>query len=78
MLSLAVVKDLERIGEAASRVSLDCQQRHLQLPWSNIISMRNRLVHGYYGIDYDIVWQTVSEDLLSLRVLLDKIIEEES
>ncbi|MDJ0730053.1 MAG: DUF86 domain-containing protein [Crocosphaera sp.] len=78
MLSLAVVKDLEIIGEAASRVSLDCQKRHLQLPWSDMIGMRNRLVHAYYGIDYDIVWQTVSENLLPLIMLLDKVIEKES
>jgi uncharacterized protein with HEPN domain len=77
MLSLAVVKDLEIIGEAASRVSLDCHHRHLQLPWSDIIGMRNRLVHAYYGINFDVVWQTVSKDLLPLIALLDKVIEEE-
>ncbi|MGK7880125.1 MAG: DUF86 domain-containing protein [Crocosphaera sp.] len=78
MLSLAVVKDLEIIGEAASRVSLDCQRRHLQLPWGDMIGMRNRLVHAYYGINYDIVWQTVSENLLPLIMSLEQIIEKES
>lgn len=77
MLSLAVVKDLEIIGEAASRVSKDCQKRHLQLPWADMIGMRNRLVHAYYGINYDIVWQTISKDLLPLIALLDRVIEEE-
>jgi uncharacterized protein with HEPN domain len=78
MLSLAVIKDLEIIGEAASRISQDCQNRHPELSWSNMIGMKNRLVHAYYGINLDIVWQTVSQDLLPLLQVIDKIIIEES
>lgn len=78
MLLLAVVKDLEIIGEAARNVSADCRDRHPQLPWVDMISMRNRLTHAYFGIDLDIVWDTVTNDLSVLIAELDRIIQIES
>ncbi len=50
-LTLALVKEIEIIGEAASRVSQSCQNRHPHMPWSDIIGMRNRLVHACFDID---------------------------
>lgn len=78
MLLLAVVKDLEIIGEAARNVSTDCRDRYSQLPWVDIISMRNRLTHAYFGIDLNIVWDTVTNDLTVLIDELDRIIQQES
>jgi uncharacterized protein with HEPN domain len=78
MLLLAVVKDLEIIGEAARNVTVDCRDRHPQLPWIDIISMRNRLTHAYFGIDLNIVWDTVIKDLPVLMSELDRIIQQES
>jgi len=57
MLALALVKDIEIIGEAAGRISADCQARSPQVPWSQMIGMRNRLTHAYFAIDLDIAWQ---------------------
>lgn len=69
-LSLALVRLLEVIGEAANGISCSYQQSHPELPWTGMISMRNRLVHGYFDINLDIVWKTVQEDL---PFLLEKL-----
>ena len=63
VLTLALVKLIEIVGEAASRVSKDFQTNHPQIPWSAIIAMRNRLVHAYFEINLKVVWQTTQEDL---------------
>ncbi|MBC6454894.1 MAG: DUF86 domain-containing protein [Hormoscilla sp. SP5CHS1] len=71
MLQLAVVKALEIIGEAAKNVSIDCQQRYDRIPWEEMIGMRNRLVDAYFGINFDVVWRTVREDLEPLLAELE-------
>ncbi|HHP7245505.1 MAG TPA: DUF86 domain-containing protein [Elainellaceae cyanobacterium] len=71
MLLLAVVKAIEIIGEAAARVTQARQVAMPQIPWPQIISMRNRLTHAYFDIDTEIVWKTVVEDLPSLIRLLE-------
>jgi uncharacterized protein with HEPN domain len=63
VLSLAVVRLLEILGEAARRVPSETQQMHPSIPWSFIIGMRNRLIHGYDRVDLDIVWSVVVADL---------------
>ncbi len=74
MLILALVKDIEIIGEAAARVSTDCKAKYPQVPWLQMIGMRNRLTHAYFEIDLDIVWQVVTNDLPSLLTELETII----
>jgi uncharacterized protein with HEPN domain len=63
MLVLSLVKCIEIVGEAASRVSDATQAEIPSLPWADIVGMRNRLIHAYYDVDHDRVWDTVSEDL---------------
>jgi uncharacterized protein with HEPN domain len=77
MLTLAVVKDLEIIGEAASKISVECRNRHPTLPWQEMIGMRNRLVHAYYGINLYIIWETVQNNLSPLIQQLEKAIQDE-
>lgn len=77
ILSFAVVKVLEIVGEAASKISLECRGRYPDIPWGDIIGMRNRLVHAYYGIDFDIVWSAITEDLEPLIDSLDRAIAAE-
>jgi uncharacterized protein with HEPN domain len=72
MLALSLVKSIEIIGEAASRVSPDCRAQCREVPWPDIIAMRNRLIHAYFDINLDIVWQTVTEELPPLVVELEK------
>jgi uncharacterized protein with HEPN domain len=67
---------VEIVGEAANRVSEATQRAHPDIPWSNIIGMRNRLVHGYDVIDYDLLWDTVTSDLPPLIAALQKIVKE--
>ncbi len=75
VLTLALVKLIEIVGEAASRVSKDFQTNHPQIPWSAIIAMRNRLVHAYFDINLKIVWQTTQEDLPVLIEQLKQLSE---
>lgn len=75
MLTLALVKDIEIIGEAAGRISTECQTRHPEIPWGQMIGMRNRLTHAYFEVDLDIVWAVVTNDLPTLVTQLEKIIE---
>ena len=73
LLSLAIVRLLEILGEAAGRVPDDVRQAHPNMPWSQIIGMRNRLIHGYDQVDLDIVWAVVTSDLPTLAAQLDQI-----
>ena len=73
-LGLAILRCVEIVGEAASRVPVDIQQCYQNIPWPQIIGMRNRLVHGYDIVDYDIVWSTVTQDLPPLIAELEKIL----
>jgi hypothetical protein len=73
MLVLSLVKLLEIIGEAASKISREKQMEISQIPWAGIVGMRNRLVHAYFDIDLDIVWQTVTEDITPLLEELKKL-----
>jgi uncharacterized protein with HEPN domain len=63
MLVLAIVKSIEIIGEAANQVSDVTQAAHTSIPWGAIVAMRNRLIHGYFDINLDIVWSTVDREL---------------
>ena len=77
LLSLAVVRLLEIIGEAANRIDSGYREKHSEISWSRIIGMRNRLIHGYDIVDFDVVWQSVTEDLPPLIEALEIIIHAE-
>jgi uncharacterized protein with HEPN domain len=74
MLILAILKDLEIIGEAAGRVTRETKQRNPTVPWDEIVGMRNRLIHGYFDVDLDVVWETISNDLPQLLADVDGIL----
>lgn len=74
MLALAIIKELEIIGEAAAKVSTKARDAHPAIPWTDIIGMRNRLIHGYFDIDLDLVWNTVTDDLDPLLRQLEVIV----
>jgi uncharacterized protein with HEPN domain len=75
MLTLALVKEIEIIGEAAANISPETRSQLLQFEWKAIINMRNRLVHVYHKIDLYILWDTVIRDLPQLIEELEKIPE---
>ncbi len=76
LLVLGLIKAVEIIGEAASRVSREYQTANPQIPWSAIIAMRNILIHNYFGIDLDEVWNTLQNDLPPLISDLAQIVQE--
>ena len=75
ILELALVKCIEIIGEAASSVSKECRDEFPQIPWVEIIGMRNRLIYAYFEINLDILWKTLTEDLPPLISDLKNIIK---
>jgi len=76
MLAIALTRCLEVLGEAASRLSSEGRLRFPRIPYAQMISMRNRLIHAYFDVDLDIVWTTVAEDLPSLLPVLDSALAE--
>lgn len=73
LLSLALVRLLEIVGEAASRVSTTARHEFPDIPWSQIVSLRNRLIHGYDAVDMDVLWEILHDDLPPMIALLEKI-----
>ena len=73
-LAFAVVRALEIVGEAASQLSDDFKASHDEIPWRDVIAMRNKLIHAYFDINYRIVWSTVTNDLPVLIPILREII----
>lgn len=67
MLSSAVIKKFEIIGEACSRLSEEFRTNHSNIPWKEIIGMRNILIHDYFGTDLEGVWNSIEEDLPKLK-----------
>jgi len=73
-LNLALVRLVEILGEAASRVPAEDRARHTEIPWPQIVSLRNRLIHGYDSVDFDILWEVIITDLPPLISALETII----
>ncbi len=66
----AILRNLELIGEAATHVPAEVRERHQSIPWRQVIATRNRLIHGYLGIDNDTLWSIVSDDIEPLIIQL--------
>jgi uncharacterized protein with HEPN domain len=72
----AVVRNLEIVGEAAKRVSPDLRGRAPGVPWREMAGMRDKLVHDYFGVDLDLVWDVVVVDLPAARTRIVALLEE--
>ncbi len=77
LVQLSLVRLLEIVGEAARRVPEETQLRHPEILWRQIIGLRNRLIHGYDAIDFDIMWATVTIDLPPLVEMLEHLLSTE-
>ena len=73
----AIVKAVEIIGEAASRLSAETKEELPEIDWSKIVGMRHRLVHDYFAVDYDIVWDVVQNHLPKLISQLESVMPPE-
>jgi uncharacterized protein with HEPN domain len=74
-LRLALCYLLQIIGEATSRVTRSTKAAHPEIPWTNVVGMRHRLVHGYFQIDDDVVWKTVTGELRPLLAAIERLLE---
>ena len=68
----AVLRKLEVIGEASKRLSDDLTKSAAEIPWKDIVGMRNKLIHDYFGVDLEEVWKTAKEDIIALKSALEK------
>lgn len=75
-LAFAVVRALEILGEAASQITQELREKYHEVEWRNITSMRNKLIHAYFDINYKIVWAAVKEDIPHLLQQLKDIKDE--
>jgi uncharacterized protein with HEPN domain len=75
-LRRAFVRSLEIIGEAAKQLPPDIREKYRQIEWKAVAGMRDKLIHGYFGVDYDIVWDVVTKKIPILHQEISKIVKE--
>lgn len=75
MMQYACIKQIEIIGEATNHISTDIKSNYPEISWPEIIAMRHILVHEYFGVDLQLIWQVISEDLPKLKAQTQQIID---
>ena len=78
LLQAGVIRELEIIGEASKKLGNDFKKQYPDIPWKKIAGMRDKLIHDYFGVDLDAVWETVERDIPELRNNLKQIIGNEN
>ncbi|MHA1237989.1 MAG: HepT-like ribonuclease domain-containing protein [Candidatus Odinarchaeia archaeon] len=76
VLMRAFVRSLEIIGEGVKNLPNKFREKHPEIPWKDIAGTRDKLIHGYFGVNYQIVWKTVRERIPELKTYVEKILEE--
>ena len=71
----AVIRRIEVIGEAAKNIPDEFRKKHPVVPWSEIIRTRDKLIHGYFGVDLELTWDIIKKDLPELKEKIRKILE---
>ena len=72
----AVLRNLEIIGEAANRIPVNIREQYNEIPWPQIVGLRNRLIHGYFVVDYNIVWEIIKNELPDLKAKIKEMVRE--
>ena len=75
MMTDAVVRNIEVIGEAANNLTRDFRSGNPQIEWRKVIATRNRIIHGYATVDLEIIWNITQSDLGNLKIEIEKILE---
>ena len=71
----AVIRNLEIIGEAVKNISADLKSAHSEIPWQRIAGMRDRMIHEYFGVNLQIVWERVEQDVPELKQRVEAILK---
>jgi uncharacterized protein with HEPN domain len=74
----AVVRNLEIIGEATKNLSVNARRSHSKVPWKELMGMRDKMIHHYFGINYEIVWTIAKGELADLLPQIEKILSKEN
>lgn len=69
----AVIRNFEIIGEAAKKISINFRQNYTEIPWKEMAGMRDKLIHDYFGVDIEVIWKTINDDLPTLKKLVGNI-----
>ena len=69
----AVIRNFEIIGEAIKHITTDLHQQHPQINWKDIAGMRDILIHEYFGVDLELVWDTIQQDLAPLKKVIEEL-----
>ncbi|MBI5742388.1 MAG: DUF86 domain-containing protein [Candidatus Niyogibacteria bacterium] len=69
----AVVRNLSIIGEAVNNIPEEIKEQYAEVPWNAVIGMRNKIIHEYFGVDEDILWKTIKEDLPAFRDQIERL-----
>jgi uncharacterized protein with HEPN domain len=72
----AVLRALEIVGEATKKLSKELKARHREISWREIAGMRDKLIHEYFGVNTDVIWNTVKQDIPTLKVKVREIVTE--
>jgi len=75
-LKRAFVRSLEIIGEAAKHIPKEIKNKYTDIKWKNVVGIRNKLIHEYFGVDYRVVWKTIKEKIPELYTVIKKVIND--
>ena len=77
MIQDAVIRNIEIIGEATKKISKSFTQFHQEIPWSEMAGMRDKLIHAYFGMDTETIWETVHKNIPTLKHTIQKLLKDQ-